>query len=244
MKVIIMAGGAGDRWGADSSARQRATISTLPEYKQLINIGGENIVERMVRMLREREIEDITVIAPLYFHGFIGDAELEVIPREIPGPLLEGIAHSEYLWGFDRTLFLLGDVVISPAMMNTVIDNRDGCRFIGRLGENPVTGKEAPELFGLTVGRWKYMEVYAHCRWMCQRGRDINYPAKLWALYRLMCGLKHDDYDVDNKLLLEVEDDYTDDIDSVQEYQNYGSKLVIAALEADRAAPAGSGCVL
>lgn len=231
MTVFIMAGGEGDRWKTGVSARLKKSVADgYPEYKQLVKIGEEVIIERMIRMLRERNLRDIVVVAPRDFTGHILGAEHKIVEGN-QGPLLHGIATLGMDWGFSRTLFLLGDVVLSPAMMDTVIGNLDKCKFIGRLGGNPITGKGASELFGFTVGRWGYEEVSGFCHWMTRRGAPINYPPKLWALYRLMCGLEHDDYDIDNQLLLEIDNDFSDDIDSIQEYQDYGSRLVQAALE-------------
>jgi len=240
VRVFVLAGGSGDRWGTGGPERDRLVSLGLPEYRHWLPVGGEPIIERTIRMLRERNTDDIIVVAPETFAPYLfgGGSEHKITEGE-PGPLLHGIATLGMDWGFERTVFLLGDVVLSPAMMDTVLGNLDKCKFIGRLGGNPITGKEAPELFGFTVGRWGYEEVNSFCHWMTRRGANINYPLKLWALYRLMCGLEHDDYDVDNKLLLEIDNDYSDDIDSVQEYQNYGSRLIRAALEGGQVAPAG-----
>jgi len=57
----------------------------------------------------------------------------------------------------------------------------------------------------------------------------LKYPAKLWALYRLCCGNECHQYIIDLKLL-EVIDDYTDDMDSPQAYNQFWGSMINSEL--------------
>jgi hypothetical protein len=211
------------------SARQQRIAETV-----LRGQDGETIFHRTIRMLVEAgiELEEIMVVGPreLWKQRLAERVFKGVEPGGEPGPLLDGIKTIFPLWETDRTTVLLGDVVFSYKALNLILDTQEPVAFIGRPGQNPVVGKTAAELFGFSVSREMYSSVYDHCVRMTARGAVINYPPKLWALYRLMCGFEHDEYKYENKILIDPQD-YTDDLDSVEEYQEFWLQLSQAALQ-------------
>ncbi len=222
MKIYILAQGQGSRWRYDS---HRVREIDLPsEYKQLLPIGkGEVLIQRTIRQIGESIDElDVTLIAP-------GDFLLYPYPewmkfqsfREPTGCILEGICRTKNEWAGERVLFLLGDVIYSNRMMKEIINNRDTVSFFGRKGKNVFTDKEASEIFAFGFNDTQIMQdvLWQEMRHLWFR-REID--AKLWTLLSYL------------KLsIVEVENDYTDDVDSPEEYEQFYEKLKELALEDD-----------
>ncbi len=263
IKVFLMAGGEGSRW-LEGLARH-GLQDKLPRFKQAVTVGrmptfsarqqriaetilkgqdGETIFHRTIRMLVEAGIglEEIMVVGPrmMWKQPKAGRQFKGIdIPGSgsPPGPILDGMMQIFPLWESERTVVLLGDVVFSYKALDLILGTQEPIAFVGRPGQNPIIRKKAAELFGISVSREMYGDVYDHCVRMTARGAAINYPPKLWALYRLVCGFEYDEYKYEKKILLDPED-YTDDLDSVEEYEEFWLQLSGAAL-ADTPVDAG-----
>ena len=228
MRAILMANGKGDRWNAQDESGARTSI-----LKQQITIDDEEIIFRTIRMLGELGVgpSETIVVGPQILwtgRGVVGWQPIRALEED--EPLLGGLLSTRALWDCDRTVILLGDVVFSYKALGMLLENAaPRIRFLGRSGGNPVFDKEANELFGFTMDSAFYKTVIEHCQAMVRRGAPINYPPKLWALYRLICGFGHDEYKYEDQVLLDPED-YTDDVDSPQEYAHYWVRLREMAL--------------
>ncbi len=255
IRVFIMTGGEGSRW--TEGLVRHGLYGKLPPWKHAMIIGNmpslsviqqaimnsifsssaeETIYHRTIRMVIEAgvAIEEIMVVGPRPMWKQPKDGRqfkgVDIsIDGEEPGPLLEGIKTVMPLWEADRTIVLLGDVVFSYKALDLIMSTQQPVAFLGRTGPNPVTGKEAAELFAFSVSREMYDTVYHHCAKMTYHGAPIKYPPKLWSLYRLMCGFKHDEYRYEDEILLDPED-YTDDLDSVEEYKEFWLWMCAEAL--------------
>lgn len=222
--VIVMAQGEGSRWDL-----QRYRLPHVP-FKHLALIGNETLIGRTARMLRERRVGRVIVVGYEEFRASIEPSELFI--QKSTGPLLDGIVATHEFWKTDRVIFLLGDVLFSHAAMQTILDDESQIMFFGRTGPNKITGKQAPELFGFNMRRLTFPSVTHHCHWMNARGRKIRYPPKLWALNRMMGGLEHYEPLVSIELITEI-NDYTDDLDSPEEYKHFWPQMVLEALKED-----------
>ncbi len=252
IRVFIMTGGEGTRW-AEGKTRHGLT-EVLPKWKQAVIVGkmstlsvrqrriaetvlkdqdGETIFHRTIRMLVEVgvDLEEIMVVGPrlMWKQPKAGRKFKGVEPEGEPGPFLDGMKTIFPLWEADRTIVLLGDVVFSYKALDLIMSTQQPVAFLGRPGPNPVIGKTAAELFGISVSREMYVTVYDHCVRMTAHGAPIKYPPKLWALYRLICGFEHDEYKYEDEILLDPQD-YTDDLDSVEEYKEFWPGLCAEAL--------------
>ena len=229
MRAILLANGAGDRWHATTEAGEPSSF-----LKHQITVDGdEEIIGRTIRMLIELGLvhSEILVVGPEIL--WAGSGVVGWMPKRAldePQPLLAGLMATELLWDYHRTLILLGDVVFSYKALGLLVENTEPIQFLGRSGGNPVIDKAANELFGFVMAADYHDCVASHCLEMSRRGAHINYPPKLWALYRLICGFEHDEYKYEDRFLLDPED-YTDDVDSPQEYAHYWEYLKRAALE-------------
>lgn len=219
--AIVMAQGEGTRWDLRRTGMQGA------EFKHLVTVGSEALIERTARMLREHKVHRVLVVGHEEYRAAIEPSKL--FTQDRTGPLLDGIAATHEFWKTDRVIFLLGDVLFSKDAMQTILDDESQIMFFGRVLLNRITGKNAPELYAFNMCRMSFEVVLEHCRWMATRGRPIRYPPKLWALNRLMGGLDHDAPTICSKLLTQI-DDYTDDIDSPEEYRDFWPRMVYEAL--------------
>lgn len=206
-----MAHGKGDRW-------QEVNDLPIPvEYKQLLELdGGVPIITRTVRKLIEKGYEntEVVVVAPFTLFSLAGLKRCVRFPIENPGNLLSGIYATKELWE-EENVFLLGDVIFSNKMLDTILLEKESPRVFGRYGENKITGKEASELFALRFKK-EYSDLIAE--------RIKNHPGKLWDLHAIISSML-------NLHIIQVPGDYTDDCDSIQEYMKFFGKLWAAEKE-------------
>ena len=119
--------------------------------------------------------------------------------------LFEGIRQTYRYWD-DVTTILLGDVIFSEDVFNDVLMRPNGIRLIGRSGQNLVTGKKASEIFALSFSSDKNQDISGFS------------GGRLWDLEA--SSLRHDFVNIQ---------DWTDDLDSPEEYDQFYEKLVEAA---------------
>jgi hypothetical protein len=214
LSVFIMAQGQGNRWHKQND-RHHLDLP-LPIYKQCLPVGPEPLIVRTQRLLVEGGIPPAVVrtVAPW---ELFADTGLTGISLPEPGPLLEGIAQclDATPWA-DEIVFLMGDVLFSKRTLAASLEGPD-LRFVGRLMPNRLTGKAAPELFSLRVAGREILAVRRIIRTLTRRG-EIG-PKKLWSLWDAIV----------NPATLDI-NDYTDDVDSPEEYLAFWPSMRYAAL--------------
>lgn len=226
MNIIIMAHGNQERW----------FVQDPPPFKSkhLILVRKQPLLKRTIDLFAPHG--DITVFGWGWYEKYIDYPCTKIHPVK---SLLDGILQTRDYWG-DRTLFLLGDVLFSRNAVSTLVEKaeNDETMFFGRPHPSSVTTKQASELFGFTMVRKDWDQIIEHCKFMTQipcilpppvHQKDLKYPPKLWALYRLCCGNECHQNIIDLKLL-EVIDDYTDDIDSPEAYDQFWDSMIGAEL--------------
>ena len=125
------------------------------------------------------------------------------------------------MWLTDsRIVFLLGDVVYSNNAIREILS--ENSNFFGRLTGNKFTGKEAKEIFAFSFSAG--YDVQCYWRDSMKRLWQKNKSAKLWNLSLV-------EEAITNFFVIE---DYTDDIDSPQEYDQFYETLERLALEDDK----------
>ena len=250
IKVFIMVGGEESRW-LEGLARH-GLQDKLPRFKQAVTVGrmpmlsvrqqriaetilkgqeAETIFHRTIRMLVEAgtELEEIMVVGPrmMWKQPKAGRQFKGIdIPNSggPPGPILDGMMQIFPLWESERTVVLLGDVVFSYRALDLILDTQEPIAFVGRPGQNPVIGVKGEEMFGLSVAEGMYGNVLDHCtNILAGDGRG-----KFWSLFR---SLGREATIIDPQ-------DYTDDLDSVEEYKEFWLQISRAAL-ADAPVDAG-----
>jgi hypothetical protein len=213
-KIFILAQGADAYWRGKN----------LPsKFKQLIPMGDKTIITRTISLLKG---EDITVIAVPEL--------LSILPKTVktytyknPGTVLRGIwltQYGELQWDAERTIILFGDVVFSRFGINTILEDSRTLSFYGRDWANFITGKESPELFGIAFSNEVKSDTCMALYWLWRAALAEKRITKLWTLY----------YYINNPNLLVQFNDYTDDVDSPDEYNSFWSYLANAAMEDDK----------
>lgn len=121
MRVILTAAGAMRRWTVDGEL-----YGGVP--KHLIPVGGEPLIARTVRLLRERGVKDIVVVGPDDPRYAIDGAQLFVPTHHVPWRTRAKSRHdcdkflsSRELWSDGRTVILHGDVYLAEDAANAIV---------------------------------------------------------------------------------------------------------------------------
>lgn len=221
MITLIMCQGQSSRWAGS-------------EPKHLAMIAGEPVIARTMRQLKELGVDHIVIIGEKKHFEQYG----EVHEQRDPKPeVCNGINDTFIVWGFyirsfcDRVVILLGDVVYSDACLRAIYEDREPLRMFGRIGENKTTGKTYDERFALAFDRAYAKPVLAAIEEVLLRPECI---ASLKGLYYSMLGVpcapQGDKVFFEDKLL-HIIDDYTDDLDSLEEWERSKEKLEEAILQ-------------
>jgi len=225
MKVIILAQGKGSRWNINLRG-----LTVPSEYKQLIPLqNGETLLSRTMRQLKELEAPYPTLIASYAAFGHLGTQVSEL--REPVGSIIQGIISLRHLWMNEKDiLFILGDVVFSNIMLYTIVKHElPGIWFYGRHGENVVTGKAAKEIFALRVSGDSMIQEEFWSK-LLELIADTSTPEKLklWDFHNFLHLSRT------GASFLYIKGDYTDDVDSLNDYKEFFSKLDKAVSKDDK----------
>lgn len=224
MTIFIMAQGEGLRWRPNNGQ-----FKEMPPYKHLLPIGkyGAPILGRTLTMLISHGVMDpiITIARP---DASAGGRMLTF--SEPTGAIVLSIA-SVLLAAENEIIILLGDVVFSHDLVERILQDRAPLRFYGRIGTNHFTGKEVSELFAMKVQESQREFVLKECEWLLSHGR-LQYPPKMWQLYRKCADLPLHEQKFEVELLFRSYD-YTDDVDSPEEYNFFWNKLNTEAAQDD-----------
>jgi hypothetical protein len=200
--ILILAAGELERWHA-----------AMP--KQLVDIGGEVLLRRTRRQTGNRAIvvthrDDIKEMSGHW---------IEPERRDVIAATLV----STHLHWVGRVCILLGDVIYAPGTMKRILSCGLDFATFGRRWEIFALSFDS-DAVGLGI-KWAcnraiafYEEGKDHAgdpEW-AQKGR-----AKLWEVYRIFCGLLVDRMSLEHQAFQFVRGDYTDDIDTIEEYNAF-----------------------
>jgi len=219
-----MAQGEGSRWKPDV---RWSHVDIPAEVKQLIPLGNETILTRTLRQVsRHVPQKNVHVVMNLQYALNL-PPDTVMLPLDEPtGFLLRGIWIANNRSGeADRTVVLLGDVVYSNNAIQTIFEDVWGTPLFGRQESNYITGKKASELFALafSLERSDYI-IGIILSILKDRGRKT---ARLWDIFDWI-----DQNSGETSFAHDISD-YTDDVDSIQEYVLFFDKLEKAVLEDD-----------
>jgi len=205
--ALILAAGEQARWMGDG-------------YKQLLRVGDETIMGRVVRQCRERSIvPNIIVSCPdLYWAGTKNMNAGWSIFDDLAQPhrwTVETLLSTRALWQ-SRTIVLLGDTVYSKATMDRIFNAPDQplCVF-GNL----------VEIYALVMRPTDQHLTDVLCESIAYAERMVTVDdrkghGKLRKFYQRYCGLDvSGPTDIENKVLQWVDGlDYTRDVDLPRDY--------------------------
>jgi hypothetical protein len=117
----------------------------------------------------------------------------------------------------DEIVILLGDVLYSPRAIEWLLEDDAPVRFVARFLPNAISGKVKPEMYGFRAAGPALADIYRVMKRVTRS--DYHKRHGLWSLWdNLVCPPTVD------------LNDYTDDVDSVQECAIYWPRMVKAAL--------------
>jgi hypothetical protein len=189
MISLIMAAGDNTRWNG-----------RIP--KQLAEIGGQPLIQRTYRQASLYRGSPIIVT----HNPAIKALELNCFEPQFRRWIVETLLSTRQLWQ-ERTAVLLGDVIYSDYTMRLLLANRDPLAVYGFKWE----------IVGLSFDSEAWGDVILALE-NAKHNAEKGGRGKLWEFYRSYCHipLEATDY-VECSVFNEVED-YTNDIDSMQEY--------------------------
>jgi len=215
MRSIIMADGRARRWYNQIQNQLWGEDKT----KQLVEVDGEPILHRTVRLLHENSIEDIWITSHRKEH------EVEGAKRFEPEINFDKFYAAKPIWNTDETLFVYGDVFYTKEAMKTIVNTPvDEFCFFGQFSVSPLTG-HGGEIYGVRIcgesGFWKFGEAILNV-WVRKELGKGN--AGAWEIYRYMSGARevainrHELYG--NSHYVEIAD-LTDDFDTPEHYNHW-----------------------
>jgi len=203
MRVIIMADGEGKRWN---------NYTGVP--KHLIDIDGEQLLYRTVRLLKENGIEDI------YITSHDKRYEIEGTTRYEPKNNLYEIDRfcSCYPIWKEETLFLYGDVYYTEEAMKTII-NTDvmDFEFFGRFGQREEFKKNNGEIFAVKIKNINWFKNA--CEFIREEEKKGNLRGIGWDVYKTLLHIPYKELYLKGNFT--VINDETEDFDSPEEYENW-----------------------
>lgn len=206
MKYIIMCGG-------------ECPFFDIP--RQMIEINGEPIVARTIRLLREQGVKDIAISSNNSAFEKFGVPVLRHKNHYIKGEAFNGSKGQwcDCFYPMDEpACYLLGDVVFSPEAIRTIVEYKtDDIMLFGSkspFADNYMKPYREPFAFKVTNQRHLH-EACDEVRSLDRLGRFKNRPIA-WEVWNVICGVapnarKNNRYTVIN--------DYTCDIDYPSEIE-------------------------
>jgi len=202
-RVLIMAAGASTRW------------EDLDTPKHLVDVGGELLIQRIVRQVQERGFDPVVVThsAEIATESAVdrttGRPPITVLWPKRHRLIVDTLMSTKELWQ-SPTVILLGDVIYSRACMNLVLNDNSGLQFYGT----------RYEIFALRFTRFDDIE-YA-CKHVVIHAYKNKYSpnvGKLWSLYRFLASFDLMSHEFEDNMYTFIED-YTMDLDYVRQYND------------------------
>jgi hypothetical protein len=205
MRAIILAGGRATRWNGRA--------------KHLLKVDGETLLDRMVRLLRERGVTDIVMAGPYD----LGIPRVRTRDDGIDGR----IAVMPYADPTGRTVLLMGDVWYSAAAMDAICSDGPEPRLFARFTGSETTGKKYGEIWANSFLPEHYLEVHRLLAAVLtlKRRRRIR-RAGWWECYCLAHDRLGDIADHGDAVVI---DDRTEDFDSPDDWKRWNARRGVLA---------------
>lgn len=221
MRALILAHGDGWRWSDENDVPYMGTP------KQLVSMDGEVILHRTVRLLREQGVTDIVVVAPDERFDVPGAERVSINPT-VTGCDQDKFLATSRLWStVERTTILWGDVWYSDQAMDTIAAHGDpGVHYFRRPWPSEVTGCEWDESFAISFTPEVHHEVLAAAWqvafWWKQGSIHTTHMRTHYAAVLGLPGSQWEDpehvVDTPGQTVI---DDWTDDVDSPEEFHRW-----------------------
>ena len=209
--VVILAAGKQTRWERNMGAGTR---------KQLLDVGGETILSRMIRQCNDRGAVPIAMT----IHKEIKEAIRFEDRATWMTPRFYEYTVSTFQsapWGEKRTIVLLGDVVYSKTVMNRIFECAAPIKVFGSIYE----------IFAVSMSARVYRGVQDACTAAYEHAL-LGGKGTMRKFYQAYCGLDLGGDAMETKVLDPVcwIADYTRDVDTPEDYRDLRIKVVNGGL--------------
>lgn len=210
-RIILIAAGDATRWG-----------NYLGVPKHYAKIGGEPVIERTVRLLKERGQSDLWVVSKDYEIDGVHNYHPKLNPRNHDA---DKFISSQQLWHpTERTIVIYGDVYFTEAAIDTILANdTEYYRLFCRPTGNKEFSYPYGECFAISFHPADHDRLRYNLKRLVHLYRaDVIYRIGGWELTRLMASVPIGKMHQHKKWLANyfVIDDQTNDIDYPSDYEN------------------------
>lgn len=212
MRAIIMSDGRAIRWYNEVQNRLWGSRT-----KQMVEVDGEPILHRTVRLLHENNIEDIWITSHKEEHDVDGATRFE------PEINFDKFYASKGIWKLDGTLFLYGDVFYSNNAMCEIVGLPvDKFLFFGQFGLSELTG-HGGEIYAVKIRGEETFLKFREAILTLYIWREMDYGKNsAWEIYRFLNGARMPEVYQHTLYPNFVEiADLTDDFDTPEHYLHW-----------------------
>lgn len=203
--IIIPAAGDNHRWGRDYP-------------KQMAQIGGESIINRLIRQCQDVGITPLALAHDVTLIAHLSTTTTIVNPARRRW-LVETLISSQTYWE-GRLIVLLGDVVMHPRLLQWILSDARPLQFYGT----------QHEIFALQCRPSAHLRLSNALQ--VALGYAEDHPAdsgagKLWSVYKALTGQpQREEVAYIQPHFTFVRDEYTTDIDTVADYERFMQDVV------------------
>lgn len=210
-RIIIIAAGDATRWGG-----------YMGVTKHYAEIAGEPVIERTVRLLKERKLKDIWVVSKGYQIEGVKNYRPTLNPRNHDADKF--LSSSELWHEKKRTIVIYGDVYFTEEAIDTILSfGMDLFRMFCRPTQNRKFKYPYGECFAISFAPVEHEYLLYNLKRLVHLYRaDVIDRIGGWELTRLMAGVpiermnKHQ-YNLPNYVVI---NDKTNDIDYPSDFEN------------------------
>lgn len=194
--------------------------------KHLLEISGEAIVARTIRLLRENGVDDIVITATDKRFDSLG---VERFEHENTYRQENGTQYGYWLDAFynfgEPTVYIFGDVYFSEEAIRTIVNyNSSGNILFGSALAANKLKMNWGEPFAYVVNDVDtFFDGIAAVKWLQDEGKTARMPV-VWELYRYLNGLDVNIQEVKDDTF-KIIDDITIDVDSPEAYSELKGKV-------------------
>jgi hypothetical protein len=196
--VLVLASGEQARWEIGQG------------IKQFLPIEKESLITRIQRQVQDRgQVAVVVAHNPLILK--VSWAYYIIQKKEERRWIAEAVKTSRWSWE-SRVIILLGDVVYSKALMDSIFEYGGPVRFWGDLHE----------IYALGFDSRMFEKIEQALDKAIHHAEFQGGPGKLRKVYQALAGYTFDNNEIRHPYFEEVEHpDYTQDIDTVQDWHRF-----------------------